>query len=235
MTWMARGVILLTGWVLILSVAGCDPASPVVPAEVVNVPQDACVAPSKRGCNSDKIFVKKEWVTSDCQALPIGGFGFRQCSVTKIYRFSFPGRGTADMQSYGAMLAGAQESIVANYTKEVAGQIAGVVPMNEATLTKGLQGGADLGNVVGRMDDDFEFTLQQRMITNGKIISHTGDTFVYAFDSGNDHCKAFLSYGPVEWPGYIRRWAAGASICNHAGRDVGLDEISKLQSQLVFR
>lgn len=231
---MARGVTFLAGWALILSFAGCNSPSPSVTAEIVNVPQDACVGPAKRTCNNDKVFVKKEWVTSDCKLLPIGGVGFKQCSASKIYRYSFPGRGTADMQSYGAMLAGAQESIVATYTKEIAGEIAGVVPMDEATLTNGLQGGADVGEVVGRMGEDFDYTTQQRMITNGKVISHTGDIFIYAFNSGIDHCKAFLSYGPVEWPGYLRRWVAGAAICNHAGRGVGVDEISKLQSQLVF-
>jgi hypothetical protein len=232
---MVRGAAFLAGSMMMLFLAGCDSLSSAVPAEVVNVPADACVGASKRTCANDKVFVKKEWVTSDCKTLPIDGLGFGRCSVTKIYRFSFPGRGTADMQSYGALLIGAQQSITASYTKETAGDIAGVPPVDEATLTRSLQGGSDPGAVVGRMGDDFEYETEQRMITNGKVMSHPGDTFIYGFDSGIDHCKGFLSYGPVVWPGYLRRSVAGASICNHAGRDVGLDEITKLQSQLVFR
>jgi hypothetical protein len=224
----------LSAGVLLLTLAGCDVLSPPVPAEVVNVPSDACVGATKLTCNNDKTFVKREWLTADCKLLPISGVRFNHCSASKIYRYSFPGRGTAEMQSYGALLAGAQESTTANYSKVLAGDVAGVVPIDEATLRANLQGGSDPGRVVGRMDEDFAYVTQQRMLTNGKVISHTGDTFVYAYDSGIDHCKAFLSYGPVVWPGNLRRWAGSASICNHAGREVDPDEIARLQSELVF-
>jgi hypothetical protein len=221
-------------WMLLLVLAGCDALSPPVLAEVVNVPPNGCVGASKTICNSDKIFVKKEWAAADCKLLPISGVGFNHCSASKIYRYAYPGRGTAEMQSYGALLAGAQESTSASYTKVLAGGVAGVVPIDEATLRANLQGGSDPGRVVGRMDEDFAYVTQQRMLTNGKIISHTGDTFVYSYDSGVDHCKAFLTYGPVVWPGYLRRWAGGASVCNHAGGEVDADEITRLQSELVF-
>ena len=226
------------GWflpVLIMLLADCGARSPSVPAEIVNVPPEACVGAIKWTCNNDKVFVKKEWVTTDCKLLPIDGFSFDHCSASKIYRYSFPGRGTSDMQSYGAMLIGPRQSTVVSYSKLIAGDIAGVTPVDEATLLKGLQGGGSSGGVVGRLGDDFEAVTEQRMISDGKIISHTGDTFIYGYDSGLDHCKAFLTYGPAEWSGYLRRWAAEASICNRTGVDVSLDDITRLQSQLVFQ
>jgi hypothetical protein len=172
---------------------------------------------------------------ADCKAVPIDGIDFKVCGASKIYRFSFPGRGTADLQSYTGLLAGPERSVAVLYTKEIAGQLAGVVPVDTGTLARSLQGNVQTSGVVGRFGEDFESVSQQRLVSNGKVISHVGDEFIYAYDAGIDYCKGFLAYGPPEWPGTLRRWVTQVSICNHHGQEVSVEEITRLQSQLGFR
>lgn len=233
---MTRGWSIVPACIFALPLARCGPSPDSVAAEVVNVPADGCVAPEKTRCNNGDVFVEREWLTTDCKGLPIKGLSFGQCAASKIYQFSTPGRGTAQVQSYGAMSNSPQASIVVNYTKEIGGHSAGVTSLDEAGLNKRLRGNdVPVNGKVGRLGEDFESITEQRQISHGRVISHTGDVFVYEFDAGIDHCRGFLSYGPAEWPGYLRQWAVEAYICDHAGHGVSLDEITKLQSQLSFR